>query len=52
MIDGLPLIVLVFVAVLTMMAFWRLILMIFVAAFLTVFSLGLIQTVTWLGDVL
>jgi hypothetical protein len=52
MIDGLPLIMLVFVVVLTFMAFWRLVLMICAAALLTVFAVGLIETLAWFGEVL
>ena len=52
MIDGLPLLVLVFFLILVLIAFWRLVLMICVAAFLTVFALGLIEVLTWLADVL
>jgi hypothetical protein len=50
--EGLPAIVLAAVTALTVMAFWRQILMVFAAAFLTVFAVGLFQTLTWLGDVL
>jgi hypothetical protein len=52
MIDGLPLIMLIFVVVLTLMAFWRLVLMICLAALLTVFAVGVIETITWFGGVL
>jgi hypothetical protein len=52
MMDGLPMMVLVFVVILTLLAFWRLVLMIFVAAFLTVLAVGVIEVVSWLGDVL
>jgi hypothetical protein len=52
MIDGLPLLVLVFFVMLVLVAFWRLVLMICVTAFLTVFALGCIEVLTWLADVL
>ena len=52
MIDGLPLLVLVFFLMLVLLAFWRLVLMVCAAAFLTIVTLGLIQVLTWLGDVL
>ena len=52
MTEGLPAIVLAFVTVLGVMAFWRQILMICIAAFLTVFAVGLIDAINWLGDVL
>jgi hypothetical protein len=50
MMHGLPLLVLVFAVALTVMAFWRLVLMIFVAATLTLLALGLIDAITWVGD--
>lgn len=52
MIDGLPLLVLVFFTVMVLLAFWRLILMIFAAAFLTLLTVGVIDVVRWLGEVL
>ena len=52
MTEGLPAIVLALVTVLGVMAFWRQILMICIAAFLTVFVVGLIDTITWLSEVL
>ena len=52
MMDGLPLMILVFVVVLTLLAFWRIVLMICVAAFLTVLAVGVIEVITWFGEVL
>jgi hypothetical protein len=49
MVHGLPLIVVVFLVVLTLMAFWRLILMVCLAAALTVFALGLIEVAGYVG---
>ena len=50
MLNGLPLIVLVFLVALTVLAFWRMILMICIAAALTLFALGLIDVITYAGD--
>jgi hypothetical protein len=52
MIDGLPLLILIFVVMLVLVAYWRLVLMVFAAAFLTVMAVGVIDLIGWLGDVL
>lgn len=52
MIHGLPLLALILLAMLVLLAFWRLVLMIVAAASLALLVLGLMQTITWLGDVL
>lgn len=49
MTHGQAQVVLLFLAVLTLMAFWRLVLMICLAAALTVFALGLIEVITFVG---
>jgi hypothetical protein len=49
MVHGLPQIVLVFLGVVTLMAFWRLILMICLAGVLTVFALGLMEVAGYVG---
>jgi hypothetical protein len=49
MVHGLPLIVVVFLVVITLMAFWRLIVTICLAAALTVFALGLIEVAGYVG---
>jgi hypothetical protein len=51
MMNGIPLIVLVFVAMVTLLAFWRQVLMILAAALLTVLALGVIDVVTWVSAV-
>lgn len=43
MMHGLPLLFLVFVVVLTLMAFWRIVLMICIAAFLSVLVIGVVD---------
>lgn len=47
--DGLPLLVLVIFGVLILMTFWRLILMLCVAAVLAIFTVGLIDVVSWVN---
>ena len=50
--DRLPLLILTMLGVLSLMAFWRLILLLFVAAGVTVFAVGLIQVTSWINAVL
>jgi len=47
--EGFPLLVGVLFAVLCLMAFWRWVLIAFVAAGLTVFGVGLVQVISWIN---
>lgn len=47
--EELPLLVLMFIAALAVIAYWRIVLMLTVAAMLSVFAVGIINVANWFG---